>query len=164
MTLGRARGLPKSLPEGIKNACQKTLPKRCQNYAKMEPKGSQNGPKMAPKWEPKRSQTTNLKKYRKQSAKGGLQVRPASPRGAPAAIQGDPGGTSRADLPYPPPHEFSYIFNKKRPHGSSKTMVLLQGNHTFSISQGSLFNENVRKLMRRWIDVNRRRSYRPGPP
>ena len=33
----------------------------------------------------------------------------------------------------------------------SKTIVLLKENHTFSISQGSLFIENVRKLMGRWI-------------
>ena len=34
-----------------------------------------------------------------------------------------------------------------------KTIVLLKENHTFSISQGSLFIENVRKLMRRWTQL-----------
>ena len=33
----------------------------------------------------------------------------------------------------------------------SKSIVLLKENHTFSISTGSLFLENVRKLMRRPI-------------
>ena len=53
--------------------------------------------KIAAKFEPNDDKNRHRKSYCKKNAVGGPEGRPATPLGAPRLIQGNPGGTSRAD-------------------------------------------------------------------